>query len=145
MMSGCGLKRRSEEGRSSMTLQERIRQDYARRGISRKEREALRVVLGELQRQRSKELDDTEVVKILKKLLGYEREMSPERRDEEYIGILEAYLPDEASEEEIVQWIRSNIDFGRYRNKMQAIREVLAHFGPRTEGETVREVLQKRF
>lgn len=128
-----------------MTLQERIRQDYARRGISRKEREALRVVLGELQRQRSKELDDTEVVKILKKLLGYEREMSPERRDEEYIGILEAYLPDEASEEEIVQWIRSNIDFGRYRNKMQAIREVLAHFGPRTEGETVREVLQKRF
>jgi len=128
-----------------MTLQERIRKDFARKNISRKEKNTLRIVLGEMQRQQSKELADEEVVRILKKLLGYAKEVSKEFRDEEYIRRLESYLPGEATEDEIVQWITDNIDFGRYRNKIQAMKDILAHFGARADGDTVKDILLRRF
>jgi len=36
------------------------------------------------------------------------------------IEIAQSYLPKQASEEEIISWIKENIEFSNYKNKMQA-------------------------
>ncbi len=127
-----------------MSLQQTIQDRLHTKGISAKEKDTLRVVVGEMQRQKSKTLSDQEVAKILKKLAASERELG-ERRDEEYLQILEAFLPQEATADEIETWIRSNINFDQYKNKMQAMRDILTHFGPRTDGNTVKSILMERF
>ena len=48
-----------------------------------------------------------------------------------------------ASEDEIRQWIEDNIDFSDYKNKMQAMGTIMAHFGSTADGNTVKQVLQQ--
>jgi hypothetical protein len=127
-----------------MSLQETIQNRLHTKGIPQKEKDTLRIVVGEMQRQKNKVLNDQEVVKILKKLAASERELG-DRQDAEYLQILESYLPQMAPPEEIEDWIRSHIDFGQYKNKMQAMRDILDHFGPRTDGNTVKSILMERF
>ena len=59
-----------------------------------------------------------------------------------FITIIEAYLPKMATEDEIGQWIAANIDFSTYKNKMQAMGTIMAHFGASADGNTVKQVLQ---
>ncbi|MFP4213452.1 MAG: GatB/YqeY domain-containing protein [Desulfohalobiaceae bacterium] len=127
-----------------MTLQEKIQNRLHIKDLDKKEKQALRVVVGELQRQRNKELSDQEVVQILRKLVNSEKEMG-QRQDQEYIQVLERFLPQEASDQEIVQWIQDNVDFGNYSNKMQAMREIMAHFGPRADGNRIKAILHREF
>lgn len=127
-----------------MNLQKRIQDRFHTKGLDKKEKDALRVVVGEIQRQRSKDLSDQEVVQILRKLINSEKEMG-QRQDQDYIQLLEAFMPQEASQEEIAQWIRENVDFSKYSNKMQAMREIMAHFGARADGNTVKAVLNQEF
>lgn len=127
-----------------MTLQEQLSADLKRRDLSKKHKNALRIVIGELQRQKTKELSDAEATKIIRKLVDYEKELK-ERRDQEYIDILESYLPRAASQEEIVEWIRQNIDFSAYKNKMQAMKDIMAHFASRADGNTVKDILNRHF
>lgn len=42
--------------------------------------------------------------------------------------IAASYLPKQATEEEIKQWITDNIDFSKLNNKMQAMKPTLEHF-----------------
>lgn len=44
------------------------------------------------------------------------------------ILIAQAYLPKQATEEEITEWIHENIDFSIYKNKMQAMGPIMAQF-----------------
>jgi len=127
-----------------MTLQEQLSADFKRRDLSKKHKDALRIVIGELQRQKTKELSDAEVTKIIRKLVDYEKELK-ERRDQEYIDVLESYLPRAATEEEIVEWVRQNIDFSAYKNKMQAMKDIMAHFASRADGNTVKDILNRHF
>jgi hypothetical protein len=127
-----------------MSLQESIQNRLHTKGIGHKEKGTLRVVVGEMQRQKNKVLTDQEVVRILKKLAASERELG-DRQDTEYIQILESYLPQAASVEEIETWITNNIDFEQYKSKMQAMRQILDHFGSRTDGNTVKSILTERF
>ncbi|MFW6216928.1 MAG: GatB/YqeY domain-containing protein, partial [Desulfohalobiaceae bacterium] len=78
------------------------------------------------------------------KLINSEKEMG-QRQDQDYIQLLEAFMPQEASQEEIAQWIRENVDFSKYSNKIQAMREIMAHFGARADGNTVKTVLNQEF
>ncbi len=45
-----------------------------------------------------------------------------------YIKIAQKYLPKQATEEEILAWIKENIDFANYKNKMQAMGPIMKHF-----------------
>ncbi len=106
----------------------------------------LRVVLGEFGRLDKKELSDDEAVKILKKLIKSEREVLEQKGETEnsaFIEIVESYLPKMADEEEISEWIRQNVDFSQFKNKMQAMGAIMKHFGASADGNTVREILQK--
>lgn len=129
-----------------MTLQEKIRQDLKESMKARNEARtsALRVILGEFGRQDKKVLSDTEVLAVIRKLLKAEQETlaktGPDTSD--YLTTLEGYLPREPSETEIRQWIEANIDFAAFKNKMQAMRPIMAHFAGTVDGNTVKEIIE---
>ena len=129
-----------------MTLQERIKQDLVTAMKARDEtlKSALRVVLGELGRLPEKQLSDDQIIKVIKKLIKAEREVLAQLgggATSAFITALEAYLPQMASEEEIRSWISANVDFGQFKNKMQAMGQIMQHFGSGADGNTVKRVL----
>jgi uncharacterized protein YqeY len=131
-----------------MKLKEQITQDLtvAMKAKDEKKKSALRVVLGEFSRLDKKELIDDDVIKILKKLIKAEKEVmqiKAERADYEFVKILENYLPTMATEAEIRSWIEQNIDFANFKNKMQAMGQIMKHFGTTADGNTVKEILQQ--
>jgi uncharacterized protein len=137
------------ERRETVTLQEKIKNDLAG-AIKAKDEEkksAIRVILGEFSRGGKKELPDDEVTSILKKLVKSEREVLQQKGDaasaSPFIEIIETYLPQLASEAEITAWVREHVDFSLFKNKMQAMKPVMAHFGSRADGNTVKKILQE--
>jgi uncharacterized protein YqeY len=131
-----------------MNLQQQIKKDLSAAIKARDEhkKDTLRVVLGEFGRLDKKELSDDEVVKILKKLIKSEKEVleqKGETTDSAFIEIVESYLPKMAAEAEISAWIRENVDFSQFKNKMQAMGVIMRHFGATADGNVVKEILQK--
>jgi uncharacterized protein YqeY len=130
-----------------MTLQDKLKNDLksAMKARDDAQKDAIRVVMGEIARSDKKHLSDDEIIKILKKLIKSEKEMlekSGQEMTSSFISIIEAYLPKMATEDEIGQWIAANIDFSTYKNKMQAMGTIMAHFGASADGNTVKRVLQ---
>ena len=105
---------------------------------------AIRILKGEFQRQPQKELSDDQVIGIIKKLIKSERELldASGGGSSEYIDILQGYLPEQVSAEEVRTWIAENIDFSSFANKMQAMRPIMAHFGSAVDGAEVKKMLQ---
>ncbi len=106
----------------------------------------LRVVMGEFARRDQKELSDDEVVSVLKKLVKAENETmtkSGDSGDSPYIRLIESYLPQMASEEDIRRWIEENIDLSQFKSKIQAMKPTMANFGSAADGNTVRKILEE--
>ncbi|WP_205240311.1 GatB/YqeY domain-containing protein [Desulfoprunum benzoelyticum] len=105
---------------------------------------AVRILIGEFQRQPEKTLTDDQVIAIIKKLIKSERELlaSAKQETSDFLAIMESYLPRQAGREEIVAWIDANIDFSTFANRMQAMRPIMAHFGSAVDGNTVKDILQ---
>ena len=129
-----------------MTLQEQIKKDLmdAIKAKDVERREALRVVLGEFDRQENKALTDDEVVGVMRRLVKSERETLELKgeTDSGFIRIIEEYLPKMATDEEIIDFIQENIDFSKFKNKMQAMAPIMKHFGTTADGNAVKKVLQ---
>ncbi len=117
-------------------------------------KDALKIVKSEFQREPTKEVSDTRAVKIIQELINSEKERI-DRIDTfkkggsidkangiRYIHILTGFIPIQVGEEEIRDWIVENIDFSEYKNPMQAIKFVVEHFGTRTNGGTVKGVIE---
>jgi uncharacterized protein YqeY len=129
-----------------MSLQEQIKKDLAAamKAKDDEKKSVLRVIMGEFGRQAQKELNDEEVAKIIKKLVKSEREVlessgaAPSNR---FIEVAESYLPQLADETEIKSWIATHIDFSQYKNKMQAMRPIMQHFGANADGNMVKKIL----
>jgi uncharacterized protein YqeY len=131
----------------TMTLQAQIKEDLkaAMKANDTHTKEALRVVIGEFGRLPSKELSDAEVLQVIKKLIKSEKEVMSRQGQaaaSPYLKTLENYLPAMASEAEIAEWIAANIDLTGYKNKMQAMGDIMRHFGGSADGNTVKKVLQ---
>jgi len=99
-----------------MTLQDKLKDDLksAMKARDESQKNAIRVVMGEMARSDKKQLPDDEIIKIIKKLIKSEKEMlekSGQGVTSPFIAIIEAYLPKMATEGEIGQWIAANIDF----------------------------------
>lgn len=129
-----------------MSLQERISGDLktAMKNKDRVRIDAVRVLIGEFQRQPEKTLSDDQVAGIIRKLIKAERELLAAARDGDsgFIGVLEEYLPKQADEAEIMEWITTHIDFSDFNNKMQAMKPIMAHFGSNADGNMVKKILQ---
>jgi uncharacterized protein len=129
-----------------MSLQEKLKEELK---VSMKARDtertgAIRIIMGEFGRQLVKELSDEQVIAIIKKLVKSEKELLAASGSEgsEYLTILEGYLPKQVNQEEIRAWIEANIDFSTFKNKMQAMRPILAHFGSSADGNIVKMILE---
>lgn len=105
---------------------------------------AIRILIGEFQRQPVKELTDEQVIGIIKKLVKSENELlaSAGKDGSAYLTILEGYLPRQVNEDEIRTWIDAHIDFSTFKNKMQAMRPIMAHFGGAADGNIVKKILE---
>jgi len=131
-----------------MNLQKQIKSDLtaAIKAKDEKQKDTLRVILGEFSRLHKKDLSDDEVVKILKKLMKSEKELLEKKGDEtdsRFVSIIENYLPKMATQAEISNWIDQNIDFSKFENKMKAMGLIMKHFGTTADGNAVKKLLQK--
>ena len=129
-----------------MSLQEQISAELktAMKSRDRVKTDAVRVLIGEFQRQPEKELTDQQVAGIIRKLIKSEKELlaASGSEDSGFIEVLEGYLPQQAGEEEIRKWIAENIDFSHFNNTMQAMKPIMAHFAGNADGNTVKKILQ---
>ncbi|MBA4367727.1 MAG: hypothetical protein C0403_08825 [Desulfobacterium sp.] len=130
-----------------MTIQAQIKADLvsAMKNKDEERKNAIRVALGEFGRNDKKELSDEEAIRILRKLINSEKEMLAAKNiseDSAFIQILETYLPKLASRDEILDWIHRNIDFSEFKNKMQAMKSIMSHFGSSADGNVVKQILQ---
>jgi uncharacterized protein len=130
----------------TMSLQEQIKKDLvaAMKAKDDEKKSALRVIMGEFSRQAQKDINDEDVIKIIKKLVKSEREVLEKTgpaQSNRFIEVAESYLPQLANEEEIKAWIAANIDFSDFKNKMQAMRPIMQHFGANADGNMVKKIL----
>lgn len=58
------------------------------------------------------------------------------------IEIAQNYLPKQASEEDIILWIKENIDFSKLKNKMQAMGLIMKQFKG-SDGNFVKSILMR--
>lgn len=125
------------------TIQAALKTSMKSRDTARTD--ALRVLIGEFQRQPDKRLTDDQVVVIIKKLVKSEHELLAvaQRTESAFIDILAEYLPRQVSDEEIRAWIRQSLDLSLFANKMQAMKPIMAHFGSSADGTTVKRILQE--
>lgn len=129
----------------SMSLQEKIKAGLKEAMLARDEARTstLRIILGEFARQAQKELSDQEVQGVIRKLVKSESEMLKLSGAEssEYMQVLEGYLPKQATEDEIRDWIGTNINLADFANKMQAMKPIMNNFGGSADGNLVKKVL----
>ncbi len=128
-----------------MSMQERF-QDELQVAIKAKDSDrtgAIRILIGEFQRQREKKLSDDQVIGIIRKLIKSEKELlaAAGKDSSGFLAVMESYLPRQADEEEIRTWIEENIDFDSFDNRMQAMRPVMNHFSGRADGNVVKKIL----
>jgi uncharacterized protein YqeY len=126
-------------------IYERIKEDLKTLFKDPMKRNFLRYIIGEFQRLQDKEVSDIKAVKLLRKLLNDSKEVIKLKKgdgsENELILLIESYLPSEASKEEIEIWIENNIDFSKFRNKMEAMKPIMEHFGSRSNGNIIRGIL----
>lgn len=131
-----------------MGLQDQIKKDLAAamKAKDEEKKSVLRVIMGEFGRQAQKALSDDDVIQIIKKMIKSEKEVLAQKGEGEsdrFIEVAESYLPKMATEDEILAWIKTNIDFAEFKNKMQAMKPIMAHFGAGADGNLVKKVLQQ--
>ena len=129
-----------------MSLQEIIKGDLKKSMLARDEARmsALRVLIGEFQRQGVKTLSDQEVLAVIRKLIKSETETMARSgtRESPYLDVLEGYMPKAPSEAEIRDWVGENINFGDFPNKMQAMKPIMANYNGLADGNLVRRILE---
>jgi uncharacterized protein YqeY len=91
------------------------------------------------------EISNDDIIGVIQGLIKAERIVLEVKNEEtsEYLQILESYLPKMANREEIIVWIKENIDFSEYKNKMQAMGTIMKHFGKMADGKMVNQVLRE--
>ena len=129
-----------------MSLQERVTSEYQ---SCMKVRDTFKMALyrfliGELQRQPSKHLSDDQVITIFRKLKnGLSEDPKIAQENQALLELLDTFLPQLASSDEIRKWIVENIDFSKYKNKMQSMKDIMANFGKRADGNVVKKILEE--
>ena len=145
-----------------MPLQEKLKEDLKLALRSRHEvlKSAIRQVMSEFFKltvpvvleggkkstrpKRPEEITNDDIIGIIQGLIKSEHIVLEAKKEatSEYLKILETYLPRQVSQEEIVAWTKANIDFDRFKNKMQAMGVIMKHFGKTADGKLVNQILK---
>jgi uncharacterized protein YqeY len=147
----------------SMTLQDKLREDLklALRSRNDVRKNAIRQIMSEFFKltmpvvleggkkstrpKKTEEITNDDIIGIIQGLIKSEHIVLEAKKEtgSDYLQILEAYLPRQVSQEEIAAWIKSNIDFGQFKNKMQAMGAIMKHFGKTADGKLVNRILRE--
>ena len=95
--------------------------------------------------KKPEEITDDDVIGIIRGLSKSERTVleATGQPSSDYLEILQFYLPQMLDRDEIVDWIKDNIDFSQFKNKMQAMGPVMKHFGKLADGKLVNQILKE--
>lgn len=145
-----------------VSLHDKIRSDLKASMLNRDEaaKSAIRIIISEFPKitvpitlesgkkttrlKSADEITDNDILDIIRGLTKSEKTTLELKKEEtsEYLQILEKYLPQMASKEEIVAWVNENIDFSQFKNGMQAMGPIMKHFGKLADGNLVKQILQ---
>ena len=93
-----------------------------------------------------KHLTETDVSGInanqLKKLVGTKMQELGDKLTSPEIQIAQKYLPKQASEEDVAAWIKENINFSEFKNKMQAMGPIMKQLKG-ADGNFIKSILLK--
>jgi len=94
--------------------------------------------------KKSEEITNDDIIGIIQGLVKSEHIVLEAKKEttSEYLQVLETYLPRQVSQAEIVAWTKANIDFGQFKNKMQAMGVIMKHFGKTADGKLVNQILK---
>ena len=144
-----------------MSLAEKIKEDLTA-AMKRKEthvRDTIRLMMGEFPSltvpivlesgkkttrvKKRSEITDDDIQNIIRRLVKSEKIMLEIKKETSsaYLQILESYLPQMASPLEIKEWIHKNIDFSEFKSPMQAMGNIMKHYGKSADGKIVKEIL----
>jgi uncharacterized protein YqeY len=95
--------------------------------------------------KKPEEITNDDIIGIINGLVKSEQTVLEAKKEatSKYLEILQTYLPSMVSREEISDWIKENIDFSQYKNKMQAMGTIMKHFGKTADGKVVNQLLQE--
>lgn len=133
-----------------MDLHEQIRSDLkeAMKERDQNKVDALRVIIGEFPRLNLKAGEtpnDDQVLDILRRLHKNEKTLIEvaDIEDTGFLKVVDSYLPQLMTEEEIGEFINSNINIAQYKNIMQAMSPIMKELKGKADGHDVRSVLLK--
>ena len=145
-----------------MTLYEKIKADVktAMRSKDNDVRDTMRLIMGEFPKltvamtlesgkkttrvKTPEEITNEDLQNIIRSLAKSEKVVLDIKKEttSDYYELLQDYLPRMAGEEEISAWIKDNVDFSQFKNKMQAVGPVMKHFGKLADGNIVKDILK---
>lgn len=133
-----------------MNLHETLRSDL-KKSMKAKEADkvnALRVIIGEFPRLNLKAGEtpnDEQVTAILRRLQKSEKQVLEISyiKVSTFLDVVESYLPQLMSEEEIISFINSNVNIGEFKNIMQAMGPIMKELKGKADGNSVKAVLLK--
>jgi len=145
----------------SMSLLEKIRTDLKTSMLNKNEevKNTMRLIMAEFPKltvpitlqsgkkttrlKKPEEITNDDIIGTIRGLVKSERTVLELTNAEtsEYLEILESYMPKMATREEVVDWIKENMDFSQFKNKMQAMGTIMKHFGKLADGKMVKEIL----
>jgi uncharacterized protein YqeY len=146
-----------------MTLLVKVKQDLKTAMLSKNQetRNAMRQIMSEFPKltvpltlesgkkstrlKKPEEITNDDIIGIINGLVKSEQTVLEAKKEatSQYLEILQLYLPKMVSREEIAIWIRENIDFSQFKNKMQAMGIIMKHFGKTADGKLVNQILQE--
>jgi uncharacterized protein YqeY len=146
----------------SMSLLDKIKTDLktAMLGKNTEVRDTIRLIMGEFPSitvpitlesgkkttrvKKPEEITNDDIQNVIRKLVKSEKTVLEIKKEDssEYLRILESYLPQMASREDIEAWIAENIDFSEFKSPMQAMGKIMKHYGKLADGKEVKEILE---
>ena len=146
-----------------LSLHDKIRADLKKAMLNKDQevRNTLRLIIAEFPKltvpitlesgkkstrlKKPEEIIDDDVIGIIKGLTKSEQTVLEitGQSTSDYLEILQSYLPKMIDKEEITIWIKDNIDFSQFKNKMQAMGPVMKHFGKLADGKLVNQILKE--
>lgn len=147
----------------SMSLLQKLKEDLKKSMLNKDQeaRSTIRLIMAEYPKltvpitldsgkkttrlKKPEEITNDDIIGIIQGLIKSEHILLEAKGEDssEYLQILESYLPVMATEKEIVAWIKENINFSEYKNKMQAMGTIIKHFGKLADGKMVNRILRE--
>jgi uncharacterized protein YqeY len=95
--------------------------------------------------KKPEEIIDDDVLNIIRKFVKSEKTMLEFKKEttSDYLELLNCYLPKMATSQEIEQWIQDKVDLSQFNSPIQAMGNVMKHFGKLADGNQVKEVLNR--